>query len=81
MKTQLNKSETTTSKEPQKTVVFSMVHLLFLHAVLVNLEKEGTTDKQLGEFLTDLIFLFEHHIDTNEDKDLQKHMNYQPLKD
>lgn len=72
-----------TAAKPKKidTMRLNVVHLLFIHGLLVNFYSVQGIDAKMKNFLHDLIIMFEIYIDSgNPSDELQKHFKYSPLK-
>jgi hypothetical protein len=68
-------------KNGQKRDQFAvnLVHLLFIHGLLISFYNQQDLDHQLKSFVHDLLLIHEHYIDKVDDEKLKEKMNYSPL--
>lgn len=74
------KTKNETDPNAGQLIVMNLIHILFLHAILLKLYHDDKRPKDYEKILTDLLFLFEYQIDQTKNEDLKSKMNYQPLK-
>ncbi len=72
----------TVTPETPKTMALNVIHLLFLHGLLLQFRQSPGMDGKMSDFLYDLLIMFEVYIDSVDTPDeLLEKFNYSPLEE